>query len=186
MKLIFLDHDGVICLQNNWGSRYKKQQKANWPKNQGFNLPLNIRFDNFDKKAIKILNEILEETGAEIVVSSDWRFHATLEEMGQYYTSQGIIKKPIGMTGKSLPSDTHIFDYKTELEETRTLEIKEFLKELPEVTHWVVIDDLDMSERFGPISGNYNWGLKNFVLTPKSSEGIKQCNIKEKILFFLK
>lgn len=27
MKVIFLDHDGVICLSNNWGSRMNKQRK---------------------------------------------------------------------------------------------------------------------------------------------------------------
>ncbi len=26
MKVIFLDHDGVICLYDNWGSRLKKQK----------------------------------------------------------------------------------------------------------------------------------------------------------------
>ena len=31
-------------------------------------VPLEYRFDNFNKKAVKVLNEILEETGAEIVV----------------------------------------------------------------------------------------------------------------------
>lgn len=31
-----------------------------------------------------------------------------------------------------------------------------------------------------------NWGIDNFVLTPKSNEGIKQLSIKEKILKFLK
>jgi hypothetical protein len=30
-----------------------------------------------------------------------------------------------------------------------------------------------------------DWGLTNFVLTPKSREGIKQTGIKEKILNFL-
>jgi len=30
------------------------------------------------------------------------------------------------------------------------------------------------------------WAIDNFVLTPKSSEGIKQSGIKEKILNFLK
>jgi hypothetical protein len=29
------------------------------------------------------------------------------------------------------------------------------------------------------------WGIDNFVLTPKSKEGIKQLGIKEKILKFL-
>jgi hypothetical protein len=29
------------------------------------------------------------------------------------------------------------------------------------------------------------WAISNFVLTPKSSEGIKQSGVKEKILNFL-
>ena len=27
MKIIFLDNDGVICLSENWGSRFKKARK---------------------------------------------------------------------------------------------------------------------------------------------------------------
>ena len=92
MKVIFLDNDGVICLASNWGSRHKKQKKWGAMKlsMRGSDIPLEYRFDNFDKKAIEILNQILTESGAEIVVSSDWRFHATLEELGDYYESQGI------------------------------------------------------------------------------------------------
>ena len=51
-------------------------------------------------KGIDVLNEILEESGAEIVVSSYWRLFGDLEELGQYYISQGILKKPIGFTKK--------------------------------------------------------------------------------------
>ena len=187
MKVIFLDHDGVICLHDNWGSRLKKQKEWGGRKlSMGLNeIPLEYRFDNFDKKAIEVLNEILEKTGAEIVVSSDWKRWATVEEMGQYYESQGIIKKPIGITTKSLPQGLDYFHRNTELEETRSYEILEWLKSHPEVTHWVAVDDLNMSERFGEISGNYQWGLKNFVHTPKSNEGIKQSGVKEKILKFL-
>ena len=53
------------------------------------------------------------------------------------------------------------------------------------IDHWVAVDDLPLGELYGPISGNFLGGLKNFVLTPKSSEGIKQSGIKEKILKFL-
>jgi hypothetical protein len=60
-----------------------------------------------------------------------------------------------------------------------------WLKEHSEVTQWVAVDDLSLGEVYGPISGNSNGGLANFVLTPKSSEGIKQSGIKEKILKFL-
>ena len=100
MKVIFLDNDGVICLSGNWGSRHKKQRKLGDKPvfNHKNELEVEYRFDNFDVKAIKVLNEILEETDAEFVVSSDWRYYATLEELGEYYTSQGIIKKPIGVT----------------------------------------------------------------------------------------
>lgn len=75
MKVIFLDHDGVICLFDNWGTRLKKQKewggrKLSMSMSQ---IPLEYRFDNFDTKAVEVLNEILEETGAEIVVSSDWK-----------------------------------------------------------------------------------------------------------------
>jgi len=97
MKVLFLDNDGVICLSNNWGGRTKKwanYRSANPDSSKDKkDAPVFVRFDDFDNKAIKILNEILEETGAEIVVSSDWKLHATLEELGEYYESQGIIKK---------------------------------------------------------------------------------------------
>ena len=96
MKVIFLDNDGVICLSNNWGGRNKKWAKYRSENPNSSNhkqdSPVDVRFDNFDEKAVKVLNEILEKTNAEIVVSSDWRFHANLEELGDYYTSQGIIK----------------------------------------------------------------------------------------------
>ena len=100
MKIIFLDHDGVICLDNNWGSRKKKQDKWGGRKLSMSlrEIPLEYRFDNFDKKAIDVLNEILETTGAEIVVSSDWKAWASIEQMGEYYEMQGIIKKPIAYT----------------------------------------------------------------------------------------
>ena len=84
MKILFLDNDGVICLSSNWGSRHKKQKKLGTEPifNHKNELPVEYRFDNFDIKAVKVLNKILEQTGAEIVVSSDWRLHGTLEELG--------------------------------------------------------------------------------------------------------
>ena len=188
MKVIFLDHDGVICLSHNWGTRFKKQREHFTEENPrqglGMNGPVHVRFDNFDKKAIKVLNQILEETGAEIVVSSDWKRWASVEEMGEYYESQGIIKKPIGFTDSVLNSNYEDFPWKLslELEQTRSLEIAEYLGKYTYITHWVAIDDLDMSLRGEDSSA---WGLSNFVLTPKSNEGIKQSGIKEKVIKFL-
>lgn len=195
MKVIFLDNDGVICLSNNWGTRNKKRQKAGISTKVPFvELPLEVRFDNFDKKAVKILNEVLEETGAELVVSSDWRFYATLEELGDYYESQGISKKPIGMTEKFsevFPREWSGLRFRAELELERYMEIERWLEQHPEVTKWVAVDDLDMSiDYLGPRFSDKNGsdkkpGLTNFVLTPKSDQGIKESGKKDRILHFL-
>ena len=192
MKTIFLDHDGVICLSTEWGGRFKKQTEARRKLSQSIDsLPVEARFDNFNKKAIEILNEILEETGAEIVVSSDWKRWANVEELGEYYEQQGIVKKPIAFT-KNLKEcevpQNFPWSRTYDLEQSRSLEIKQYLQDHPEITHWVAVDDLDMGipqthESWGEIE--MDWGLTNFVLTPKGSEGIKQTGIKEKIIKFL-
>jgi hypothetical protein len=197
MKVIFLDHDGVICLSSEWGTRHKKQEKARRKLSQSIMaLPVLSRYDDFNKEAIKVLNEILEETGAEIVVSSDWKRWATVEEMGEYYLSQGIIKKPIDFTPycSDLQREGRIPDYDNfkwnrseSLEQERHFEILDWLSRHPEVTHWVAIDDLHMgihvaNSSYGPF--DREWGLQNFVWTPQSDEGIKQSGIKEKILKF--
>ena len=187
MKVIFLDHDGVICLSNNWGNRFKKQKDWGGRKLSmtTLEMPVEYRFDNFDEKAVNVLNEILEETGAEIVVSSDWKRWATVEEMGEYYESKRIIKKPIAFTDSILYDDYEDFPWhrKCELEQTRSLEIAQYLGLNTVITHWVAIDDLNMSLQS---EGDKEWGLKNFVLTPINNEGIKQTGIKDKILNFLK
>ena len=182
-KVIFLDNDGVICLAHNWGSRFKKQKRSIAETVADKDLPVELRFDNFDQKAIKVLNQIIEQTDAEIVISSDWRTWATLEELGEFYLSQGIIKKPIALTPLMKDFDDssfQLFWYKKWLERIRILEIQEWLKNNP-VDKWVAIDDLNMSPQ-----ANGGYGLENFVLTPRSTEGIKQSGIKEKILGFLK
>ncbi len=193
MKVIFLDHDGVICLSTEWGGRVKKQQKAKRKLSQSVqSLPVDARFDNFNKKAIGVLNEILEETDAEIVVSSDWKKWANVEEMGEYYESQGIIKKPIGFT-KSVSDCTcyneHTFAWSPRwmLEQERSIEITQYLHDHPEITHWVAVDDLNMGKTgvYYGMEFEHDWALDNFVLTPLSNEGIKKSGVKDKILSYL-
>lgn len=185
MKVIFLDNDGVICLSNNWGGRDKKWAKyrsAN-PESSKFlsDAPPSVRFDNFDTKAVRVLNQILEETGAEIVVSSDWKKFATLEELGDYYIEQGIIKRPIATTKSFIGTDKpegFQWDMSLRYEQERSLEINQFIKDNPQITHWVAVDDLDMT-------WTGVWGVENFVITPRLNEGIKQVGVKEKIIRFL-
>jgi hypothetical protein len=190
MKVLFLDNDGVICLSNNWGGRSKKWNKyikLNPGQNSLALAPVEVRFDDFDKKAIKILNQILEETGVEIVVSSDWRLHATLDEISEYYLSKGIIKKPISFTKRYIgcdKPDEFVWRRDTAIEQQRCIEVRQYLTDHPEITHWVCIDDLQLGEK-DSYGFKREWGLTNFVHTPRESEGIKQSGIKEKVINFL-
>jgi hypothetical protein len=163
MKVIFLDHDGVICLPNNWGSRFKRDMK----------------FDSLDTKAVNVLNKILEETDADIVVSSDWRLFGTLEELSEHYKKYGIIKSPIAVTPnyKDLVKSNYTeFGRLSEhnLEAFRSIEIRHYLDNTPGITHWVAIDDLDM-RKF----------LTNFVYIHNTMEGIKKLDIRKQILKYL-
>lgn len=160
--ILFLDHDGVICLATEWGSRFKNKEG------------LDGLFDRFNQKAIVVLNEIIDETDCEIVISSDWRFHATLSQMQQLYKERGIAKPPIAYTRNDLDWKLFIgINHNRELEETRIAEINSYVEE-NKIEKWVAVDDMDLSK------------LKNFVQTPRSKEGIKQAGIKEKIIKFLK
>jgi hypothetical protein len=190
-KILFLDNDGVIALLNNWGGRtkkWKKYKKLNPEITSDTLAPVDVRFDDFDKKAIKVLNEVLEETGAELVVSSDWRLFATLEELGEYYLSQGIIKKPIGVTKRYIGCDKPDgFEWKKSVmyEQQRCVEVMQYLTDHPEITHWVCVDDLELGETDSK-GFTQKWGLSNFVHTPRASEGIKQSGVKDKLLEYLK
>jgi hypothetical protein len=89
-------------------------------------------------------------------VSSDWKYWCSLEEMGDFYEKQGILKRPIGYTPKT---DIYIWDT---YPKQRAHEIKTWL-ENNTVEQWVAIDDLDMRPY-----------LDHFVWIDKPSEGILQ------------
>jgi hypothetical protein len=70
-------------------------------------------------------------------------------------------------------------------EQQRCIEVRQYLTDHPEITHWVCIDDLELGKT-NSYGKTREWGLSNFVHTPRENEGIKQSGIKEKLLEFLK
>lgn len=175
MKIIFLDIDGVICLSREWGSRGRKIKRWELEGGEG-EPPVTIRLDDFNKIAVDVLNDIILTSGADLVISSDWRLYATLDEMKDLFHQFGVIKGPIDFTPE-LQTTTKNSDIRVE-------EIKSWLKSHPKVEKWVAIDDMDLGEKIGSISGNSNGGLTNFVKT-REREGLKQCNISTKVLRYL-
>ena len=181
-SVLFLDCDGVMCLSTEFGGRFNKMKDWNrlYPDkaisftNEFHIMDVEYRFDNFNVKAVKILNNIIRETDCEIVVSSDWRFYCSLEEMGNLYEMYGVIKKPIAYTPTLDNEDfLQINLKKGGIEEERAYEIRKWLS-LNSTDKWVAVDDLDMSPY-----------LDNFVHTKRINEGIKQSGIKDKIMKYL-
>ncbi len=122
-------------------------------------------FDNFDSGAVEILNSITEITGAEIVISSDWKYWCEIDRMREFYLSQGISKIPIGYTNSIVGEhDVKIL---------RASEIFKYLETHKEITHWVAVDDLFLKN------------VSNFVWISRTDEGLKQDGVKDKILKFL-
>lgn len=128
MKIIFLDIDGVILPHNR----------------------------SFHRKSAELLQRVVEATGAQIVLSSTWRLFAlnnspdwrtahqsewweqTAEEL-KYLTSFNLLL--YGMTpdlvSKEVPQD-----FRQMPDGIRGKEILVWLSEHPEVTDWVVLDDI--------------------------------------------
>ncbi len=76
MRVLFLDIDGVLNSDLWYKSNEKKLKK--YP------------YDQFDPRCVKLLNAILENINAEIVVSSTWRLKYTLEELNAIFKEVGI------------------------------------------------------------------------------------------------
>ena len=74
-------------------------------------------------------------------------------------------------------------------EKIRYFEISKYLEEHPEITHYVVVDDLILNKilhtRYSEEPIERDWGFHNFVHTIES-EGLKQTGIKNKIIKYLK
>lgn len=152
---MFLDLDGVMATENEYGCKKTHPLLKCYP---------------FNKTCVKVLNNILEETNAVIVLSSDWKYHYTLDQLNEIFVWNGIIT-PLSETTAEL--------YKhfgaTKLEECRAMEILEYVEKHNIITY-VAVDDLHMGQ----------WLNGNFVHCSRPREGIKQSGVSEKIINVLK
>ena len=131
-KILFLDIDGVL----NTGWWYTKLDR-NTPKDKyGY---------AFDLRSVANLKKILDETGAEIVISSSWKSFG-ISELKQMWQDRGLPGKLIGITPNSVSDEMLLnadLDH-MELFSIRGMEIKEWLdKHGKKVSHYVIIDDMD-------------------------------------------
>ena len=112
----------------------------------------------FNPKAVRIYNEILEATGALPIVTSDWRYHHSLKNLQEIFVEwAGITVAPVGVTPE-IPGIT--------LEQQARWRAKEILAHVEQFKpdNWVVIDDLELTP-FLPKDhfvrcANYHEGIK--------------------------
>lgn len=163
-KLIFIDIDGVLATDNEFFVSTKNFRKKFELANE-LSLPY-----PFNKKAVNVFNTILEKTDADIVLSSDWKLHWNLENMGRIFEFNGVLKKPVAYTG------VHPVSFGN-LTKNRANEVNKFVETLPDLHKFVVLDDLEL--------GRYLSHPQNFVHCKRSNEGLKQSGLIDKVLKIL-
>lgn len=88
MKIIFLDIDGVL---NNevW---YKSERFRHGQSKEEYDL------SQFDPRCVELLNSLIADTQAKIVVSSSWRLGRTVDELKDLFQRVGILGEVIDKT----------------------------------------------------------------------------------------
>jgi hypothetical protein len=162
LKILFLDHYGVMRLSPIETVR----TQHSLPDAAEFVGTDSGYFSNFDPHAVNVLNQIVDQTGAEIVVSSDWKLKTSIDVMCAFYQAQGIKKMPIDYTAW-LPGPTAYH-------EQRANEITAWLQQHPETNQWAAIDDLYMG----------TW-LTNFVWAKNVHLGINDITVQQQLLEYL-
>ena len=119
MKIIFLDFDGVIDTEYYSHILYE----AGKPIADEHGLL-------FDPECVKNLKYIIDNTGADIVVSSTWKDDLSYEEILDMWKDRGLP----GFVTDVTP---------TTAEHHRGDEIDAWLKECPTECNYIIIDDLD-------------------------------------------
>lgn len=151
-KVIFLDIDGPLATSE----CYRLTE-----------LRHNRQIYKWNPACVKILNEVIEETGAVIVLSSDWRRFFNEEELKDIFDWNEVIASPVAVTDQ----DKYKMSSGNELD--RIHQIKRFL-ENNSIKNWVAVDDMDLKSDIVP----------NFVQVEEET-GLTGEGIKDKLKQFL-
>jgi hypothetical protein len=95
------------------------------------------------KSECDALAEIIRRTGANVVISSDWKYHYSMVQLGKIFVHYGIPNIIIGITDGNKSKMT------TDLEKDRAEQIMRWVegnKDL--IDTWVALDDLKLDGHF--------------------------------------
>lgn len=116
-KILFLDIDGI--LNSEYSCKHPTMQ---------YKLGQDDTADTFDVNCVNRLINIIDKTGAKIVISSSWRKLFDKDEIIEYLKKHGII----GVVG-----------FTPDLKHHRGFEIQAWLDEHKDIDKFVILDDDD-------------------------------------------
>ncbi len=126
MKIIFLDFDGVMDTDYDYHIRHKE------------GLPYSDEYGTlFDPKCVENLRRIIDQTGADIVVSSSWKYMMDYKDFLEMWEARNLPGFVTDVT--PIPIDRR----------KRGDEIDAWLEECNEECQYVIIDDLE-ANNFNP------------------------------------
>jgi hypothetical protein len=114
MKIIFLDIDGVLNCESAYRNGECQYQEWIWEDGR------KDHYQRFCVRSKELLNKLIDETGAKIVISSTWR-HSGIEFMRKVWEMENMCGEIIGITpsiranGISIPRGIEIQFYLNEM-----------------------------------------------------------------------
>ena len=154
MKVLFLDIDGPLA--------YGDEEDAATKIAPGLIIPY-----PYVEQDCKSLSEIIDKTGAKIILSSDWRLYYTIEEMNTILAYFGVPPVIIGETSR----------FKAKLSSSSTMDRAYQIMgwvDRHEPEKWVAVDDFDLQPYFKDYGYKDNFvrtrGIRNEDKTPSLTD----------------
>lgn len=122
MKVIFLDFDGV--LNHDGDDPDNRMYRAHGEANHSLAL--------FAEK-VALVERVYQQTGAVIVLSTAWRHHFSQSVIAGWLAEKGLTAPIVGVTPSRMSS-------------WRRHEIRWYLDDHPEVSRYVILDDIDLRD----------------------------------------
>jgi len=136
-KIVFLDVDGVLRPLTAGGFR-AMMVDGEWA--------LRAETADFISSSLLALRYVIEQTGATLILSSEWRRDQPMREGVDNILQEYEMRPCVAWTPTDLQRDMGTESPFKAFAERRAREISQWVKQNPQVKQWVVIDDINMAD----------------------------------------